>query len=169
MTQFSTLLDLVCGKPLSAEDSGRTRRLGIAVSALLTSLVFAAIWGVAAGSRLPALAIANLYKLPMVILLSSVGVLLAEPLDRRGDALRLVAPLASGDAVQIVELTGADDLRFEPGAATQLERRVGFFAPAELPSAARDACDRAVRYVRLRTIDDPMYVQVTPQIVADQG
>lgn len=98
-----------------------------------------------------------------------VDVLLTEPLERRGDAVRLGAPLADGDAVQIVELTGADDLRFEPGATTQLERHVGFFAPAELPSTARDACDRAVHYVRLRTIDDPMYVQPTPQIVAEQG
>jgi hypothetical protein len=98
-----------------------------------------------------------------------VDVLLAEPLDRRGDAVRLGAPLAAGDAVQIVELTGADDLRFEPGGAMALERHVGFFAPPELPSAARDACDRAVGYVRLRTIDDPMYVQATPQIAAEQG
>ena len=75
MTHFSTLLDLICGKPLPAEDSGRSRRLGIAVSALLTSLVFAALWGVAAGSRLPALALANLYKVPMVVLLSAVGAL----------------------------------------------------------------------------------------------
>ena len=98
-----------------------------------------------------------------------VDVMLAEPLDRHGDAVHLGAPLAAGDAVQIVELTGGDDLRFEPDVATQLERHVGFFAPPELAPAARDACDRAVRYVRLRTIDDPLYVQVTPQIVVAQG
>jgi hypothetical protein len=101
VTQFSTLLDLVCGKPLSAEDSGRSRRLGIAVSALLTSLVFAAIWGVAAGSRLPSLAIANLYKLPMVILLSSVGALPAGLLTWKligapGRASDLVIAFVSG-------------------------------------------------------------------------
>lgn len=75
MTHFTTLLDLTCGKPLSEEDSGRARRLQIVISALLTSLVFAALWGVAAGSRLPALAIANLYKVPMVVLISAVGAL----------------------------------------------------------------------------------------------
>ena len=98
-----------------------------------------------------------------------VDVLLAEPFDRHGDAARLGAPLASGNAVQIVELSGDDDLRFEPDATMQIERHVGFFAPAELAPAARDACDRAVGYVRLRTIDDPLYVQVTPQIVAGEG
>lgn len=73
MTHFSTLLDLTCGKPLGEGDDGRARRMQIVISALLTSLVFAAVWGVAAGSRLPALALANLYKVPMVVLLSAVG------------------------------------------------------------------------------------------------
>lgn len=73
MTHFSTLLDLTCGKPLGEEDAGRARRLTIVVSALLTSLAFAAIWGVAAGSRVSTLALANLYKVPMVVLLSAVG------------------------------------------------------------------------------------------------
>ncbi|MFT3775104.1 MAG: hypothetical protein QM820_57895 [Minicystis sp.] len=75
MSYFSTLLDLTCGKPLGEADAGRARRLQIVVSALLTSIVFAAIWGVAAGSRVPALAVANLYKVPMVVLISAVGAL----------------------------------------------------------------------------------------------
>lgn len=75
MSFFATLLDLVCGKPLADADAGRARRMQIVVSALLTSVVFAAIWGVAAGSRLPALAIANLYKVPMVVLISAVSAL----------------------------------------------------------------------------------------------
>jgi hypothetical protein len=98
-----------------------------------------------------------------------VIVAFAEPLDRRGSAARIAAPLASGDAVQIVEVTGEDDLRFEPDASTRIDRHVGFFAPTELAPSARDACDRAVGYVRLRTIDDPLYVQVTPQIVDEEG
>jgi hypothetical protein len=73
MNHFSTLLDLTCGKPLADEDAGRAKRLAIVISALLTSLAFAAVWGVAAGSRVQALAIANLYKVPMVVLLSAVG------------------------------------------------------------------------------------------------
>ncbi|MEP7121956.1 MAG: hypothetical protein ABJE95_13635 [Byssovorax sp.] len=107
--------------------------------------------------------------LPPGALRGRVDVLLAEPLDRSGNAVRIAAPLASGDAVQIVEVTGADDLRFEPGASLQLERHVGFFAPPELSPTARAACDRAVQYLRLRTIDDPLYVQTTAQITADEG
>jgi hypothetical protein len=74
-TYFTTLLDLVCGKPLGEAEAGSTRRLQIVVSALLTSLVFAALWGAAAGSRIPSLAVANLYKVPMVVLISAVGAL----------------------------------------------------------------------------------------------
>ena len=98
-----------------------------------------------------------------------LGVTLTEPLGRQGDALRLAPPLAAGDAVQLVDVTGGDDLRFEPDPRTQLERHVGFFAPAELPPSARDACDRAVGYVRARTLDDPIYVQASPALVADEG
>ena len=101
MTHFSTLLDLTCGKPLTDEDTGRARRMQIVVSALLTSLVFAALWGVAAGSRLPALALANLYKVPMVVLISAVGALPAGLLTWKlsgapGRASDLLIAFASG-------------------------------------------------------------------------
>lgn len=75
MSFFATLLDLVCGKLVADADTGRARRMQIVISALLTSVVFAAVWGVAAGSRVPALAVANLYKVPMVVLISAVGAL----------------------------------------------------------------------------------------------
>ncbi|MBX3259847.1 MAG: hypothetical protein KIS78_36780 [Labilithrix sp.] len=72
MTTFVTILDIACGRPIPAEDSGRARRLQLVVFALLASLAFAGAWGLAAGSQAAGLAIANLYKVPMVILLSCV-------------------------------------------------------------------------------------------------
>ena len=71
MGTLVTLLDIACGRPIPAADDGRSRRLQLMVFALLASLVFAAAWGLAAGSRSTELAFANLYKVPMVILLSS--------------------------------------------------------------------------------------------------
>lgn len=71
MGTLVTLIDNACGRPLPAEDSGRSRRLQLIALSLLASLVFAAAWGMAAGSRSMGLAMANLYKVPMVILLSS--------------------------------------------------------------------------------------------------
>ncbi len=73
MTRFTRLLNLACGRPLPEEEDGRSRRLQLVAAALLTSLAFAAVWGLAAGSSSPVLAIANLYKLPMVVLLSALA------------------------------------------------------------------------------------------------
>jgi hypothetical protein len=70
MGTLMTLLDIACGRPIPAEESGRARRLQLVVAALLFSLVFAGAWGFAVGSRSAGLAIANLYKVPMVVLLS---------------------------------------------------------------------------------------------------
>ena len=70
MTTFVTLLDIACGRPIPAHDDGRARRLQLVVFSFLASLVFAGAWGMAAGSQHAALAIANLYKVPMVVLLS---------------------------------------------------------------------------------------------------
>lgn len=100
---------------------------------------------------------------------SRIDVTLNEPFDRRASSVHLAPPLASGDAVQIVEVTGDDDLRFDPDARTLLERHVGFFAPVELSPSARDMCDHAVGYVRSRTIDDPIYLQGIPPLFADEG
>ena len=70
---FKTLLDLACGRAISDEDGGQARRLQLIIAGLLGSLVFAALWGLAAGSQAPGLAAANLYKVPMVVLLSALA------------------------------------------------------------------------------------------------
>jgi hypothetical protein len=72
MATLLTLLDIACGRPLPQEDSGRARKLQLSVFALLASAAFAALWGAALGSHAAGMAIANLYKVPMVILLSCV-------------------------------------------------------------------------------------------------
>lgn len=70
MGTLVTLIDIACGRPIPAEDAGRSRRLQLVVFSLLLSLVFAAAWGLAAGSTSAGLATANLYKVPMVVLMS---------------------------------------------------------------------------------------------------
>lgn len=72
MSTLVTLIDIACGRPIPAEDTGRARRLQLVVFALLGSLVFAGMWGIAVGSRSTALAVANVYKVPMVVLMSCV-------------------------------------------------------------------------------------------------
>src|SRR5687768_4904180 len=72
MTTIRTILELACGRPLPAGEDGRARRWQIIVAASLGALVLGAVWGIAAGSSSAALAISNAYKVPMVILLSTV-------------------------------------------------------------------------------------------------
>jgi hypothetical protein len=72
MSSIATILNLACGNPLAPEDDGRARRMQLVIAALLLSLIFAGVWGVAVGSRVPALMAKNAYKLPTIILLSSV-------------------------------------------------------------------------------------------------
>ena len=71
MTTFVTLLDIACGRPIPVHESGPARRRELVVLALLVSLLFAGAWGAAAGSQAAGLAIANIYKVPMIIALSS--------------------------------------------------------------------------------------------------
>jgi len=56
----------------------------------LSGLGFAAVWGLAAGSAAPALAVANVYKVPMVLALSAVVALPAVLVTRH--LLRIAIP-----------------------------------------------------------------------------
>ncbi len=71
MNLIVRLLNLACGQPLPPEDDGRARRLQLVLAALLLSLLFALVWGVAVGIRVPQLMMANAWKVPLVIFLSS--------------------------------------------------------------------------------------------------
>jgi hypothetical protein len=65
----SDLLNLAIGRPVAnTGPAGRTR---FTLAAALGALLFAALWGLAAGSSSWWLAAGNAYKLPMVVLLSS--------------------------------------------------------------------------------------------------
>ncbi|MFT3775105.1 MAG: hypothetical protein QM820_57900 [Minicystis sp.] len=69
-----------------------------------------------------------------------VVVTITEPLARHGREVRLSPPLAAGDAVQIVDVEGGDDLRFEPDSAHRAgaPRR---FLRAGGPAVQRARCD----------------------------
>ena len=70
MDRFRTLHEFVTGHA-HADDSGPTRRVQLAASALLFALVFSALWGLAAGSSAWGQALANAWKVPMVVLFAA--------------------------------------------------------------------------------------------------
>lgn len=68
---FSTLLHMITGRPVE-QGEGKARRSQLMMTAGLLSLGFAAIWGLSVGSASLGLALANVYKVPMVILLAAL-------------------------------------------------------------------------------------------------
>lgn len=73
MNTVATLLNLACGRPALADDDSHALRLQIVVGGLLAAIALASLWGLAAGCRVLPVAMANLYKLPMIVLLSTLG------------------------------------------------------------------------------------------------
>jgi hypothetical protein len=74
----------------------------LAVLAIATALVLSSLWGVAAGSASASLAVANAYKVPMVILLSALTALPAGLVTLRLTNAKLSAvELASAFALAI--------------------------------------------------------------------
>lgn len=71
MKAFLELFDLAAGKALSREEEGTAHRMQLVLRATLATVVFGAIYGIAAGSTDLGLAFQNVYKIPMVVLLSS--------------------------------------------------------------------------------------------------
>lgn len=68
----STLIELI--RPRSDfSHLPKARKLQLATFATMAALVFAALWGAAAGSCVASLAIGNLVKVPMVLLLSALS------------------------------------------------------------------------------------------------
>lgn len=102
MRRFTELFDLASGQALSKEQEGTAHRLQVVVRATLASIVFAAVYGLAAGSTEIALAVGNLYKVPMVVLLSTacavpVGLLTWKLTGAPNRASDLLLGVASGN------------------------------------------------------------------------
>jgi hypothetical protein len=77
MHTFVDILNLACGRwparPIDrSAEVGPARRGQLLVGSFLYALAFAAVWGLAAGSRSITLAVADLFKVPLVVLLSSL-------------------------------------------------------------------------------------------------
>jgi hypothetical protein len=93
--RLSQLMALACGGQL-ARPITRAHETMLAVLAIGAALALSALWGIAAGSSSAALAIANVYKVPMVILLSAVTALPAGLVALRLTNARLTASELAG-------------------------------------------------------------------------
>ncbi len=73
MQMLVTVFNHACGMSLPASEGTPSRRGQLSIAAMAASIAMAALWGAAAGSAVPALAIQNLYKLPLIVVLSAIG------------------------------------------------------------------------------------------------
>ena len=90
LSQLSQLMTLTCRGEL-AHPVTRAGQLMLTISAIVCALLLSSIWGIAAGSASGALAIANSYKVPMVIFLSALTALPAGLVALRLANARLAA------------------------------------------------------------------------------
>ena len=93
--RLSQLMTLTCGGELSRPVT-RAKETMLAVLAIVAALALSSLWGIAAGSASPALAIANAYKVPMVILLSALTALPAGLVALRLTNAKLTASELAG-------------------------------------------------------------------------
>lgn len=75
MSTFASLLPFIGGHRLPEEHDGPATRIRLVALVAGISAVLCALYGLAAGTGTPSLMVANLFKLPMVVLLSTVGAL----------------------------------------------------------------------------------------------
>ncbi len=73
MNHLKVLLKMAGGHALAAEDDGPARRTQVVVLAALAAAALCAIYGFAAGGTHVAHSLSNIYKVPMVVLLSGFG------------------------------------------------------------------------------------------------
>ncbi len=97
---------------------------------------------------------------------TSIAVVIHEALKKNKDRVRLTAPIADGDAVQIIDTSGPGGLHFEPAAESTLERRVGYYASAGLGKHERAEGDTALGYRKTRAGDTPLYVRATADLAS---
>ncbi|MCB9675196.1 MAG: hypothetical protein H6737_08765 [Alphaproteobacteria bacterium] len=114
MAGWTELFELVGGRwPM--EEQGTAERLQMAIRAAGAAVLFAAVYGLAAGSTDMALALGNLWKLPMLVVLSTLcslpAGLLAWKLSGASDgASKLVVGVAAGNFAATLVLAALSPL-----------------------------------------------------------
>lgn len=96
----------------------------------------------------------------------SIAVAIREPFPYAKERVHLTAPLAEGDAVQIVDVSGPGGLHFEPLPASTLERRVGYYAYPGFAKHGRAERDATLAYRKNKAGDLPLYVRATPELAS---
>ena len=171
------LLEIVNGDQTKAEAEGPARRLRLCLAALLGAALCGALYGLVVSSTDLGLAAANLYKVPMIIVLSAVSALPAGLLTLKLSR----APLRTSDlllSAAAAQFTGALVLAAgAPLAGLFYHTSVRLGAPSSLLIAGlalgasvwilvRAALNRRPHDARRRAVLFPALIFATVQILA---
>lgn len=100
--KWTRLFDLIGGRRLPEEDDGPAHRYQLMIGATLASALCAAMYGLAAGSTSTWLALSDVYKMPMVLILSALAAVPATLLawklfDAQHESSDILMGLATGN------------------------------------------------------------------------
>ncbi len=177
MSRLTQLFDLASGRALPEEEDGQARRLQLVLRAGAASMVFAALFGLAAGSTDPALAVSNVYKLPMVVLLSTlcavpVGLLMWKLTDAPNKATDLLIGIAAGNLTATLVLAALSPvvaLYYHTSGSMGGPLAMGVICVSValgLFNVARNVARRRPEGVRTRAIALPLVAIMTVQLAS---
>jgi hypothetical protein len=95
---------------------------------------------------------------------SVVTVTVRTSLPREGDTVVLAPPIAAGDSVQRVELSGEGDLRFEPAPQDGFVRELGSWSAAGISESDRRAANAELGLGR-RFGESPIYLKASAPVL----
>jgi hypothetical protein len=115
MHAITSLIELTGGQKSAIETDGPARRTRLALTATAASCAGAAVFGLAAGSADISLAMANLFKVPMAVVLSALaalpaGLLAWKVTDAKIQVTDLLVSLAAANMTATMVLTAAAPL-----------------------------------------------------------
>jgi hypothetical protein len=176
-TIVTDLFSLACGRLEPDRGASRARRIELAAASALAALALAALWGLAAGSGSIDLAAANLLKVPLVVLLSSLCALPAALLVlklggvkyRSSDFLISYAAALLGGTLVLSALAPIVAVYYHTSLSVGVEIAVlSVFAgiAAALLVLLRNLATRLPQGVRRRTLLLPVGVLVALQLAA---
>ncbi len=144
---------------LAAEDAGHAVRipLGVPLDEGVSVVATPSVREVTEGGRVVAFTLDPSWE--------SADIVTRQALPNVHGDVHLAAPLLADAVPQIVDVSGDQGVRFEPGAGLGLERHVGFFAPPGLSEGARADAERLVAPFRHRA-GDPVYLRMNGPLAA---
>mgnify|MGYP006280030331 CR=1 FL=1 len=177
MRLLAKLPQLIGGKKVDIEEEGSARRIRLALAAAAATALASALFGVAVGCTDTGLLLGNIYKVPMVVILSALaalpaGLLAGKLMETEMDTSHIITSLASANFTgSLVLLAAAPVVALYYLTGSAFSGHIGLAAAfiAEIVAAwifFRAANERRPEEVKKREIFLPLLVIMSIQVIA---